>query len=328
LTNFFHLNLKHEKPIFSSWRSQKLLYFVYDSDKRQRLSSDTSEMVCEQSTNWYSPCYEKGPCTKKKTFFLLLVKLYYKFQDFLLNMESKKSGEFIQYYVKEEFHILHGSIVETIFYGDQRIFYKNEDENNETRDRWFIKRQDTTVSKQQYDRKELMKINNDKGESLDAGDFLEITANNIYKQTQKTMKKKTKKIGIPETKWEKMNKFERFEYTSLLKQNGITHLLVLSPYVFAATDSATRYNRRTRLKETSMGLQKKTEIRRLPLDEQLKQQIPELKLEFPGLLDNEIIKALQNALKFNTIELATANLRANLKAIYKSKNAIYKSKNK
>jgi hypothetical protein len=236
-----------------------------------------------------------------------------------MESKSKKCGKYRQYSVKEEFHILHGSIVETIFYGDQRIFYKNEDENNETRERWFIKRQDTKESKQQYDRKELMKINNDKGESLDAGDFLEITANNIYKQTQKTMKKKTKKIGIPETKWEKMNNFERLEYTSLLKRNGIKHLLVLSPYVFAATDSGTRYNRRTLMKEESMELQKKTEIRRLPLDEQLKQQIPKLKLEFPGLLDNEIIKALQNALKFNTIDLATANLKANLKAISESK---------
>lgn len=178
----------------------------------------------------------------------------------------------------------------------------------------------TKESKQQYDRNELEKINNDKGESLDDGDFLEITRNNVYQQTKNTMKKETKKIGIPETKWEKMNNFKRLEYTSLLKQNGIKHLLVLSPYVFAATDSGTRYNRRTLMKEESMVIQKKTEIRRLPLDEQLKQQIPKLKLEFPGLLDNEIIKALQNALKFNTIELATANLRANLKAIYKSKN--------
>jgi len=249
-------------------------------------------------------------------------------------MESKKcSGEYKQFYVKEDFQIRHGSIVETIFNGDQRIFYKNEDENNETRERWFIKRKDTKESKQQYDRKELMKINNNHGESLDAGDFLEITANkeitanNIYKQTQKTMKKvglgprlrQTKKIGIPEKIWNKMKKFKRLEYISLLKQNGITHLLVLSPYVFAATDSATRYNRRTEMKEKSTEIQKETEIRRLPLDEQLKQQIPELKVLFPGLTDKEINKALQNALKFNTIELATANLKANLKAISESK---------
>ena len=254
-------------------------------------------------------------------------------------MESKSktcgSGKYRQFSVKEEFHILHGSIVETILVDNQRIFLglrpsappKNEDENNETRERWFIKRQLTKESKQQYDRNELEKINNDKGESLEAGDFLEITANNIYKQTQKTMKKvgldprlrQTKKIGISEEKWNKMKKFKRLEYISLLKQNGITHLLVLSPYVFAATDSGTRYNRRTLMKEESMVIQKKTEISRLPLDEQLRQQIPELMVQFPGLSETEINKALQNALKFNTIYLATANLKANLKAIYESK---------
>jgi len=116
-----------------------------------------------------------------------------------------------------------------------------------------------------------------------------------------------------------MKKFKRLEYISLLKQNGITHLLVLSPYVFAATDSGTRYNRRTLMKEESMVIQKKTEISRLPLDEQLRQQIPELMVQFPGLSENEINKALQNALKFNTIDLATANLKANLKAISESK---------
>jgi len=229
----------------------------------------------------------------------------------------------MQYSVKEEFHILHGSIVETILVDNQRIFYKNEDENNETRERWFIKRQLTKQSKQQYDRNELIKINNNHGESLDAGDFLEITTEGyrkIYRQTTNTMKKETKKIGISEEKWNNMKNFKRLEYTSLLKQNGITQLLVLSPYVFAATDSGTRYNRRTLMKEESMVIQKKTEISRLPLDEQLRQQIPELMVQFPGLSETEINKALQNALKFNTIYLATANLKANLKAIYESKN--------
>jgi hypothetical protein len=73
------------------------------------------------------------------------------------------------------------------------------------------------------------------------------------------------------------------------------------------------------MKEESMVKQKKTEISRLPLDEQLRQQIPELMVQFPGLSENEINKALQNALKFNTIDLATANLKANLKAISESK---------
>jgi len=244
-----------------------------------------------------------------------------------MESKSKKCGKYRQFSVKKEFKIRHGSIVETILVGNQRIFYKNEDENNETRERWFIERQLTKESKQQYDRNELKKINSNLGESLEAGDFLEITANNIYKQTQKTMKKvglgprlrQTKKIGISEKKWNRKNNFARSEYTTLLIQNGITQLLVLSPYVFAATDSGTRYNRRTLMKEESMVIQKKTEISRLPLDEQLRQQIPELMVQFPGLSENEINKALQNALKFNTIDLATANLKANLKAISESK---------
>ena len=234
-------------------------------------------------------------------------------------MAQKTCSKYTQYFVKEELQIKYGSIVETILVDNQHIFYKNE--NNETRERWFIKRQLTKESKQQYDRNELEKINNDKGESLDDGDFLEITRKKyikIYQQTKK-MKKETKKIGIPEKIWYKMKKFKRLEYISLLKQNGITHLLVLSPYVFAATDSGTRYNRRTLMKEESMVIQKKTEISRLPLDEQLRQQIPELMVQFPGLSENEINKALQNALKFNTIDLATANLKANLKAISESK---------
>ena len=233
-------------------------------------------------------------------------------------MESKKCGKYRQYSVKE--FIRYGSIVETILVGNQRIFYEDEDENNETRERWFIKRQDTKESKQQYDRNELEKINNDKGESLDAGDFFEITKKRyikIYKQTEKANKTT---IGIPKLSWDTMNDSARREYRTLLRQKGITQLLVLSPYVFAATDSVTRYNRRTLMKEESMVKQKKTEISRLPLDEQLRQQIPELMVQFPGLSETEINKALQNALKFNTIDLATANLKANLKAISESKN--------
>ena len=219
-----------------------------------------------------------------------------------MESKSKKCGKYRQYSVKEEFHILHGSIVETIFYGDQRIFYKNEDENNETRERWFIKRQLTKESKQQYDRKELEKINNDKGESLDAGDFLEITRNNVYQQTKNTMKKETKKIGIPETKWEKMNNFKRLEYTSLLKQNGITHLLVLSPYVFAATDSATRYNRRTEMKKEAADAKRILETSELS-------NLVQLKNAFPDLPENEIQRVLD--LFNNQIKMAATFLERN-----------------
>ena len=134
---------------------------------------------------------------------------------------------------------------------------------------------------------ELMKINNNHGESLDAGDFLEITANNIYKQTQKTMKKvglgprlrQTKKIGIPEKIWNKMKKFKRLEYISLLKQNGITHLLVLSPYVFAATDSATRYNRRTEMKKEAADAKRILETSELSNLVQLQKTFPDLPKE-------------------------------------------------
>ena len=219
-------------------------------------------------------------------------------------MESKKSktcGKYRQYSVKEEFHILHGSIVETIFYGDQRIFY--EDENNETRERWFIKRQDTKESKQLYDRNELEKINNDKGESLDDGDFLEITRKKyikIYQQTKK-MKKETKKIGIPEKIWNKMKKFKRLEYISLLKQNGITHLLVLSPYVFAATDSATRYNRRTEMKKEAADAKRILETSELS-------NLVQLKNAFPDVPENEIQRVLD--LFNNQIKMAATFLES------------------
>lgn len=244
------------------------------------------------------------------------MKSYYKFQENFIEMSGPC---FTQYSVKEEFQIKYGSIVETILFDNKRIFYKNEDENNETRERWFIKRQDTKESKQQYDRNELEKINNDKGESLDDGDFFEITKKKyrkIYKQTEKANKTT---IGIPKLSWDTMNDSARREYRTLLRQKGITQLLVLFPYVFAATDSGTRYDRRNEMKEESMAKQKKTEILRLPLYEQLEQQIPELKVQFPGLSDKEINKVFKNALKFNTIELATANLKANFKAISESK---------
>jgi hypothetical protein len=218
-------------------------------------------------------------------------------------MESKSktcgSGKYRQFSVKEQFHILHGSIVETILVDNQRIFYKNE--NNETRERWFIKRQLTKESKQQYDRNELEKINNDKGESLDDGDFLEITRNNVYQQTKNTMKKETKKIGIPETKWEKMNNFKRLEYTSLLKQNGIKHLLVLSPYVFAATDSATRYNRRTLMKKEAADAKRILETSELS-------NLVQLKNAFPDVPENEIQRVLD--LFNNQIKMAATFLES------------------
>ena len=207
----------------------------------------------------------------------------------------------MQYSVKEEFHILHGSIVETILVDNQRIFYKNEDENNETRERWFIKRQLTKQSKQQYDRNELIKINSNHGESLEAGDFLEITANNIYKQTQKTMKKETKKIGIPEEKWNNMKNFKRLEYTSLLKQNGITQLLVLSPYVFAATDSGTRYNRRVQAKKEAADAKRILETSELS-------NLVQLKNAFPDVPENEIQRVLD--LFNNQIKMAATFLES------------------
>ena len=199
--------------------------------------------------------------------------------------------------------IRYGSIVETILVGDQRIFYKNEDENNETRERWFIKRQLTKESKQQYDRNELEKINNDKGESLDDGDFLEITRKKyikIYQQTKK-MKKETKKIGIPEKIWNKMKKFKRLEYISLLKQNGITHLLVLSPYVFAATDSATRYNRRTEMKKEAADAKRILETSELS-------NLVQLKNAFPDVPENEIQRVLD--LFNNQIKMAATFLES------------------
>ena len=218
--------------------------------------------------------------------------------------KSKKCGKYRQYSVKEEFHILHGSIVETILVDNQRIFYKNEDENNETRERWFIKRQLTKQSKQQYDRNELIKINNNHGESLDAGDFLEITTEGyrkIYRQTTNTMKKETKKIGIPEEKWNNMKNFKRLEYTSLLKQNGITQLLVLSPYVFAATDSGTRYNRRVQAKKEAADAKRILETSELS-------NLVQLKNAFPDVPENEIQRVLD--LFNNQIKMAAAFLES------------------
>tara|TARA_B110000211_G_scaffold215779_1_gene258273 strand:- start:5006 stop:5671 length:666 start_codon:yes stop_codon:yes gene_type:complete len=218
-----------------------------------------------------------------------------------MESKSKTCGKYRQYSVKKEFQVKYGSIVETILVDNQRIFYKNE--NNETRERWFIKRQLTKESKQQYDRKELEKINNDKGESLDDGDFLEITRKKyikIYQQTNK-MKKETKKIGIPEKIWNKMKKFKRLEYISLLKQNGITHLLVLSPYVFAATDSATRYNRRTEMKKEAADAKRILETSELL-------NLVQLKNAFPDVPENEIQRVLD--LFNNQIKMAATFLES------------------
>lgn len=252
---------------------------------------------------------------------LVRVELYYKFQDFLLNMESKKCGKYTQFSVKKEFKIRHGSIVETILVDNQRIFYKNEDENNENpRERWFIKRQDTKESKQQYDSNELEKINNGKGESLDDGDFFEITKKKYSRIYTQTVKADKTTIGIPKLSWDTMNDFQKTEYKTLLKQKGITELLLLSPYEFAATNTSQRYKKRNQAKKENADAKLILETSKLPLQDQLRQQIPKLSTKFPGLSKNDFNNALRNALKFPTIKMATANFEANLKAIFENKS--------
>ena len=197
--------------------------------------------------------------------------------------------------------IRYGSIVETILVGDQRIFYKNEDENNETRERWFIKRQDTKESKQLYDRNELEKINNDKGESLDAGDFFEITKKNYFEMYSQTENADKTTIAIPKKSWLKINKNDARlrEYVTLLNDKKITHLLVLSPYVFAATDTATRYNGRNEAKKKEADAKHLLETSKLS-------NLVQLKIDFPGLPENEIQRVLN--LFNNQIKMAATFL--------------------
>jgi len=228
-------------------------------------------------------------------------------------MESKSktcgSGKYRQFSVKEEFHILHGSIVETILVDNQRIFLglrpsappKNEDENNETRERWFIKRQLTKESKQQYDRNELEKINNDKGESLDAGDFFEITKKNyfeIYSQTENADKTT---IAIPKTSWLKINNADAIlrEYVTLLNHKGITELLLLSPYEFAATNTSQRSLKRNKAKK------KEADAKRILETSELSNLV-QLKNAFPDLPENEIQRVLD--LFNNQIKMAATFL--------------------
>jgi hypothetical protein len=200
--------------------------------------------------------------------------------------------------------ITYGSIVETILVGDQRIFYKNEDENNKTpRERWFIKRQLTKESKQKYEVKELIKINSNYG--VQSGvDFFEITKKNyfgkisIYSQTENADKTT---ITIPKTSWLKINKNDARlrEYVTLLNDKKITHLLLLSPYEFAATDTATRYNGRNEAKKKDADAKHLLETSELS-------NLVQLKIDFPGLPENEIQRVLN--LFNNQIKMAATFL--------------------
>jgi len=222
-------------------------------------------------------------------------------------MSRKPCGEFKQYSVEEDLKIKYGSIVETIFDDDQRIFYKNEDENNENpRKRWFIERQRTRQSKQAYEMNELNiikgKIKDKKGKQSGVY-FFEIIKkkySKIYKQTVKKPDKTT--IGIPKMSWDTMNDFQKTEYKTLLKHKGITELLLLSPYEFAATNPSQRIQKRNKAKKEAADAKHLLETSELS-------NLVQLKNAFPDIPENEILRVLD--LFNNQIKMAATFLERN-----------------
>jgi len=236
------------------------------------------------------------------------MKSYYKFQEILLKMPPKKCSSNFKQYVPDSvpdllqgLTIKNGSIVETMLDGDQRVFYKTDDENNKTpRERWFIKRQLTKESKQQYEVKELIKINSNHGVQPGV-DFFEITKKNyfeIYSQTENADKTT---IAIPKTSWLKINNADAIlrEYVTLLNHKGITELLLLSPYEFAATNTSQRSLKRNKAKK------KEADAKRILETSELSNLV-QLKNAFPDLPENEIQRVLD--LFNNQIKMAATFL--------------------
>ena len=214
------------------------------------------------------------------------MKSYYKFKDFLLNMESKTSGEsktcgeYKQHVLKKGLPIKTGSIVETIIVNGQHIFDKNEEKNSEIlRFRWFIG-QLTRGTKENYEMNELKKINGSTGVSLDNGNFLKLTANNViaFKDKIKQISETIKKVGITNSFWLK-HPFQHSDMEALLKKKRITTILLLFPYEFAVIDSLTRLNQRNRNKKAN--------------EDNKLSDLERLRKNFPDRTESEIKNALR-----------------------------------